>query len=304
MANRMSARWSFTYNNALPGQTIENLDGSVSYMIYQHELAPETGTRHIQGYVRFANRKRFQSVLAWLAARGCGGAHIEAASGNEKQNHDYCSKLESRAPGGDPVEHGEYEEGAGQQGRRSDLDAATGAIDRGATMAEIARAHPADFVRYHRGFQAYADTTRPLPPVERPVSVFVLWGPTGTGKTHRVMHQFPNAYSVKPGRDPWGMYRQEEVIFFDEFDFEKWTVQDLNRYLDKWRCMLDSRYADKYAMWTSVILAANSNPSSWYPQAAPLLLDALRRRLTGRCFLVESQEPTWEEVVSSPPNPF
>lgn len=128
----MSARWSFTYNGALPGQTIEvGNENGVAYMIYQHELAPETGRRHIQGYIRFANRKRFQTVQAWLAARGCGGAHIEAASGNEEQNRTYCSKIESRAPGGDPIEFGVYDADAGKQGKRSDLEAATGAIDRG-----------------------------------------------------------------------------------------------------------------------------------------------------------------------------
>lgn len=301
--NQYRVNWTFTYNNALPGQTIEQLD-DVAYLVYEHQIAPQTGMRHLQGYVRFKNRKRFTTTQSWFSQRGCPGVHIEKPKGTEQHNRDYCTSAETRAAGTEPFEHGEFQPDIGKQGKRSDLEEATGAIDRGATMGEIARAHPSDFVRYHRGFQAYMDTTRPMPPVERPVSVYVLWGPTGTGKTHRVLHQFPNVYSVKPGRDPWGQYRQEEVIFFDEFDYEKWTLQDMNKYLDKWRCPLDCRYADKYAFWTTVIIAANSNPTSWYPLAGPMLLDALRRRMTGRCFLVEAQEPTWEEVISAQPNPF
>lgn len=303
MADPMMSAAAFTYNNVLPGFTIEGL-ADVAYLVYEHQIAPETGRRHLQGYVRFNNRKRFSTVTAWFAARGMAGTHIEKAKGSEEQNRAYCTREETRAAGTEPTEYGVYNPNHGKQGTRTDLAGAIDMLDKGASLGEVARAHAADFVRYHRGFQAYADATRPLPPLSRDVTVYVLWGPTGTGKTHRTLNKFPEIYSVKPGRDPWGMYRQETAIFFDEYDWEKWPLQEMNRYLDKWRCMLDARYADKYAMWTTVIIAANTNPSSWYPQAPQLLLDALRRRMTGRCFLVEAQEPTWEQVVSGAPNPF
>ena len=42
---------------------------------------------------------------------------------------------------------------------------------------------------------------------------------------------------------------------------------------------LDARYHNKYAAWTRVVICANSSPPHWYPNEAPSLLDAFRRRL-------------------------
>jgi len=35
-------------------------------------------------------------------------------------------------------------------------------------------------------------------------------------------------------------------FYFDEFDHELWPITAMNRYLDKWRCLLDARYNDRY----------------------------------------------------------
>jgi len=306
--NPMSARWAFTYNGAVPGQTVDQLGADVAYIVYQHEIAPQTGMRHIQGYVRFTTRKRFTTVTAWMAARGLGGAHISIARGSEKDNREYCTKEESRAGEGAaaelPVEHGVYDEEQGKQGARHDLQELTDMIDTGAAMREVAAKNPTDFVRYCRGLQSYMDTTRPKPALARDVTCVVLWGPTGTGKTHRVLTENPDVFDVKPGRDPWGSYRQEREVFFDEFAWGLWPITQMNRYLDKWRCLLDARYNDRYAEWTTVFICSNSNPASWYPDADPLLLDAFRRRIRGRCFYVDSQEPSLEQIKNSDPTPL
>lgn len=303
MSGVWSYRWCFTLPNPEEKGAAPDLKKEgTAYYVFQTETAPTTGTPHYQGYIRFRSKKRFETARNWFKSQpGWADVHLEAANGTEEDNRKYCTK-DGRIAG--PWEYGDYEKDKGKQGKRSDLDAIAEEIRGGAALSAIAESHAGDYIRYHGGIQALHALLAPAPPTEREIEVIVLWGPTGTGKTHRFMHTYPEIYSVKPGRDPWGQYRGQAQILFDEFDPEKWSVQDMNRYLDKWRCMLDARYMDRYAAWTLVGICANSPPQSWYPNAAPLLLDAFRRRIRGHVWTVETQEMTMEEIKASPPYPL
>lgn len=265
----------------------------MSYLVWGLEKAPTTGTEHIQGYVRFGQRRTLGGAKRMLRD----DAHLERANGNEEQNRTYCLK-----EGGEHGEYGEYDAKQGIKGRRTDLEEIARKIKEGKPMRDIADEHPGDYIRYHQGLHALQTQIAAAPPIERNVQVTVLWGPTGTGKTHRVLTNYPETHIVFPGRDPWGQYSDQPVICFEEFDYEKWTVQDMNRYIDKWRCPLDARYQNKHARWTRVFVLANSNPLSWWPMATTALQDAFRRRIRGNTFFVDSQEPTLEQILASDPN--
>lgn len=297
--------WSFRFSWTLhePGELEPVMPKQgVAYYVFQLEKAPDTGRLHWQGYTRFVSKKRWDTARRWIQKiPGWETCHVECSEWPEEKNRAYCTK-EGRIAG--PWEWGQYLPDAGKQGKRSDLEAIAAEIRGGATLSTIADSYSGDYIRYHGGIQALHALLAPLPPTERDITVIVLWGPTGTGKTHRFMHAYPEIYSVKPGRDPWGQYRGQSEILFDEYDPSKWAVQDMNRYLDKWRCMLDARYTDRYAAWVLVGICANSPPNSWYPEAAPLLEAAFRRRIRGRVWMVDNQEPTLEEIMSSPPTPL
>lgn len=86
-----SKHWCFTVNNwtAANDELLKALgttDGT-SYLVYGYEEG-ENHTPHLQGYVAFSTRKRFNQVKALLPA----GAHIEAKKGSPKQASDYCKK--------------------------------------------------------------------------------------------------------------------------------------------------------------------------------------------------------------------
>lgn len=261
-------RWCFTVNNYGDWRPVYNA-AEMDYLVYGLEVG-EQGTPHVQGYVRFKNRKRMNTVKNLFERADM---HLEPAKGTEMQNKTYCIK------DGQFSEFGTFDANVGKQGNRSDLEAIMVACQAGATMTAIALAFPADFIRYHGGIEALRQAVAPLPPLERDVRVTVLWGPTGVGKTHRIRTEFPNSYSVEPGRAPWDAYQGQTEVVFDEFDYSKWTITMMNRYLDKWRLELDARYHNKYAAWTRVVICANSSPPHWYPNEAPPLLDAFRRRL-------------------------
>lgn len=292
----MSKRWMVTVftDNV---DFMPPCDATVAYGVWQRERCPETGRSHVHVYYRFNARKRPSTIKNWL---GREDAHLEIAKGSEKDCRDYCTKDDSRLEAGTEFNPANYDPSAGKQGKRSDLDAIAEKCRAGVPIVTIANDHPGDFIRYHTGIQALADAVAPAPPVEREVSVLVLWGATGLGKTHRVLHANPVLYQVHPGRDPWGQYKGEPAIFFDEFNWESWPIQDMNRYLDKWRCPLDARYRNRYAAWTHVAICANCSPASWYPLAPGPLLQAFRRRLQNCCRLVLSQEQPIAEMENTP----
>ena len=273
-----SARWIFTCNN--PGAlTLASLwdPDSMLYLTGQKEKAPTTGTEHMHVYIVWKIRKAFMTVLAWAAKKFPNHPDVEIAKGNEQQCRDYVTKTDDRIDG--PWEFGTYDGTRGISGKRTDLDDVYALAKAGKTFAQIAEAHPSDVIRYSSGIMTVMLECQPPPPISRPVRVITLWGPTSTGKTHRVLMTFPDVYQVIPGRDPWGNYKGEKEIIFDEFDPYQWTIQQMNMYLDKWRCKLNCRYHDRYARWETVFICSNDPPTQWFLQASSPLLRSLYRRL-------------------------
>lgn len=139
---------------------------------------------------------------------------------------------------------------------------------------------PQQWIKYHSGLSSLHRMTAPVPPNRRSVTTTVLYGPTGVGKSHRVRTAYPSAYIVRPGRDPWSTYSEEEVIIFEEFNPADWKIQDMNCYLDVWTTTLDSRYYNKTANWSKVFILTNIPPSRWYTLEEEPIRQALQRRLT------------------------
>jgi len=92
----MKARaFCFTFNNygLLDEDAIQALD--YDYLVYGREIAPETGTRHLQGYIHFPTSRSVKAVGALFKQW-----HTEVARADSKANYDYCTK------GGDYFEKG------------------------------------------------------------------------------------------------------------------------------------------------------------------------------------------------------
>jgi len=269
-----SKRWCFTLNH--PGEYRPPYTPlSIDYLVWQLERG-EAGTDHIQGYLRLKQRGLMGRVKVLLDNQGL---HLERAQGSEEQNRAYCTKADTRISG--PYEHGTYDANAGKQGTRNDLIAATSLIAQGQTLGQVAALHPTMIVKYPTGMEKLVQLLAPPPAIRRDLFVCVLWGPTGTGKTHRVRTSFPDLYAVLPGRDPWGRYQNQLTILFDEFDWSKWTIDQMKTLLDIWPLSLDCRYADKTAYYNRVYITSQSPPSNWYllPPTSPDK-QALMRRIS------------------------
>lgn len=286
-------RWMLT---VFDDHWVPTFTQDMAFATWQAETCPTSGRRHVHVYVRFVGKKRMSGVKNAFARQDM---HCEVAQGTEEQCVAYVEKEETRLEAG--ARHGVYEANQGKQGRRSDLEAIAVKLQNGATLKTIALEHPGDFIRMANGIARMHEQVRPVPARERVVESSLFWGPTGTGKTHRVMHAFEGCYLVTQGRGPFDMYRGELCVFFDEFRWEDWTIQQMNRYLDKWRCPLSCRYTDKYAEWTHVVICANTDPLTWWPDQDLELVRSFRRRISGRVWHITSRE---QDIAETEPTVY
>ena len=274
------ARWCFTLNNPPDGFRLPDCP-DVAYAISSLERGKE-GTVHLQGYVRFVARKRLTQLKSlWRSPME--RAHWEPTKGTEQQNKEYCSKPETHIAGPWELKPENFKAEEGKQGRRSDLEDVVKSCKEHKSLFTIAEESPEAFIKYPTGIKTLHQLIgRDQKPKSEPreIEVFILWGPTSTGKTHRVRTAFPGVYNVVPGRGPWDQYEGQQEILFDEFDCSKWPIRDMNRYCDKWPCKLDCRYADNFAAWSKVFICANDPPTSWWQEEGPKPRNAFLRRIT------------------------
>jgi len=158
-----SKHWCFTINN-WSNDHVDHLaelggDPAVAYLVFGREVG-DSGTPHLQGFVSFAVRRRFATVVALLGA----GAHVERARGTPAQAGEYCKK------DGDFEEFGEIPV---SQGKRTDIDRYRQWVtdfhadtDRRPCEREIACEFPSLFLRYRRNLMDLAAHLCPHPVIQ------------------------------------------------------------------------------------------------------------------------------------------
>jgi predicted nucleic acid-binding Zn ribbon protein len=172
------------------------------YLVCGEEIAPTTGTPHLQGYVRLVDAISF-SKMATLLPR----ASIQVAKGTDFQNQEYCSKectnvLESGTPS--------------QQGERNDIKNLAKAIKaEKLTIDEVMFDYADLYIKYSRSLEKMCAAVAE-PRTDKPTVVWI-WGLAGTGKTRYVNKKHKDLYG-KDNTMWWDGYKQQEAIIIDDFD--------------------------------------------------------------------------------------
>jgi len=217
--------YCFTWNN-YPASYANALDAiECRYIVAGEETAPETGTRHLQGYVYFSSRRHEASVRRILS-----GCHVEPAKGSSKQNHLYCTK--TRPTDGEPnvnvYTRGDLPMDAADRGavERTRWESAWDAAKRGdleAIPADIRMRQYSTIRRIERDY---------MPAVIALTSPCGIWvfGVAGSGKTRAVSEAYPGSYP-KPRNQWWDGYQREPIVVLDDVD--KFDVR-LGGHLKHW----------------------------------------------------------------------
>ncbi len=239
----------FTLNNYTPAdrEFLERALEWCTFFCYQPELAPNTGTRHLQGFLCFTTPRTLRGAKQTVfGTEHMRSVHLESAKGTKHQCKAYCSKEESRDAGAGfgYTELGSFEDVPEQrgQGARNDIHGAAKAIADGADLRTIAQDYPDSFVKFHRGFSALQSALHARPRVREPGGVYepprVFWfhGSTGTGKSHTVYETVGDGdiYVKPPGNSWFDGYCGQSTILLDDYRSSWFPFSYLLRLLDRY----------------------------------------------------------------------
>lgn len=286
--NRQRKQYVFTYNNYTPaGEAAlkEWLKLRTKYAIFGHEIAPSTGTPHLQGYFSLHKQARITTIINQLAPHGI-KPRLEAAKGDAQSNYAYCTKADPH----NYFEHGERR--LALSGSRNDITAATDEL-KTKDLATVAFEKPEVFVKFSSGLGKWKSLwDSQQQPEERDITVTVYWGKGGTGKTQKAMIDArrlgietyflnqPNGQSLF-----WDNLQSQKGLILD--DFYGWLKpHELFRILDIYKYQVNVKGSTAIAKWTHVWITSNNPPEQWYKPEIYQKLDqhAYHRRLHNIAF--------------------
>lgn len=246
-----------------PGVWLQGLvsRGICTYAVGQLEEGEDTHRQHLQAFLQLRNPQR----LSWLKRHVHSTAHWEPMRGTAEQAAAYCKKDETRIQG--PWEYGTIT----VRGKRMGLDEAVKMVTSGAPLREVIEAFPVVWVHHGRGLldlrqRLNLDCDRREFGEEGP-EVWVLWGPSGTGKSRFVASNWPNAFWKIPGDKWWDGYDQHETVVLDDFKDGDLRLTDLQRLLDRYPLWVEVKGGAVPMLARRYVITSNSHPEAWYPKA-------------------------------------
>lgn len=272
---QQSRRWCFTIwcdRVADDWNTLDSVDASVTYMVFQQERSPTTGRLHYQGYLETQRKCGMRALFAKLGLQP-GDAHFEKARGTQQQNEAYVTKEDTRVAG--PWTHGARI----QQGSRTDLEAYREAVLAGASDGDLVDNHYQTFARYPH----LAERTRAAKYSKRTSKPFVtvIYGETGLGKSFWAYNHGPvkSVYGLpkSTGTVWWPDYQQQQRIVIDDF-YGNIPIGYLLNLLDAYPLIAEVKGAHVPINSPEIVITSNIHPDQWYRNVHDSQIRALIRR--------------------------
>lgn len=260
-----SRHYCFTLNNWTEEDLTKFQNLKARYIIYGEEIAPTTGTPHLQGYMEFKNAVRMAFIKKTFPTM-----HLEARNGTREQARSYCTKDKKY------TEIGEWT--GGGQGARSDLHEVVALIKTGKSEREIMEQCPIAVAKHIRFVDKCIQMQqKELSKTFRDITCIVLWGDAGCGKTKMARDMYPDIFAVNCDENfPFDGYEGESAILLDDF-YGNIKYHVLLRILDGHQYRVEIKGGHRYARWTTIVITSNKAPEFWYSHG---MTEALSRRIT------------------------
>lgn len=284
--------YCFTYNNYTEEGEEELKSWLVSfakYAIFGHEIAPTTGTPHLQGYMSLIKKSTMQAIqnkLQKLAVK----LSLIFASGTAAQNRVYCTKDEKF------WEHGELNITGHVPKKETVNDIYKEAMDAPnleKAMLVIAEKRPRDYALFSDTIERSLRKLKPeyakaiydismfnQPPLTFNKMAILLWGETNTGKTQYALAHFKKPLLVRH-LDALSTFKDHDGIVFDDIELKNRPPNSIIHLLD-WDCpsSIHIRYKVAYIpAETRKIFTSNLENPFYENNTEQLVMDAIERRL-------------------------
>lgn len=234
---------------------------NVRYMICGFEIAPQTGTPHLQMYMEVFLKRSLSGMKLFVTDLGLPQAHLEMSNGTAQQNIDYCSKEGDFVTFGRPATTVNGE-------KQSTLCAEL--IRSGSSLKRIADELPEYFMARSKGIRELMFALSSPEDCDKPrdfvTQVKVYLGPTGTGKS-REAHEVDKIQWTHGGDRWFDGYQGQEVVLFDDFAGVQSgiTFRKLLQLTDRYPLTVPVKGG--FVNWRPklIIFTTNVEPERWYP---------------------------------------
>lgn len=283
----------FTYNNFNKIKSWQSkLESSLeelgaNYYIWGEEIAPSTGTPHLQGYVQLNKRKAFTKVIKSLP-----GCHITPCLGGSQDNVNYCNKECTNV-----VEYGMLRTIArGRAKQALDWQILVEKAKSG-DLASIESDNPREFLLYYRTFKQLAlDNLEPSSMVR---DCIWIYGKPRTGKSRAAAKYWPRAY-WKNANKWWDGYRGEtEVVLDDLGSFHLFEL--LKRWADRYKVVGESKGGGVALSYDKFIVTSNFTPQELGMQGTgvpSITIEAIQSRF--RILEAIEWDPVEDDLIVQP----
>lgn len=271
MAGRQAKHWCFTLNNPKNGYDDLNNVKDWSYMVAGKEIG-ENGTPHLQGYVAFNKRYRFNAVKTMLPT-----AHLEVACGTPLEASDYCKK------DGDYFEAGELPQHAGHAGGEANRQRCKRVIElaKKRDLMAIEDEAPDLYLRHYSTLKRIGmDNPPDVMDIDKLEHEW-LWGAPGVGKSRLARLENPGFY-LKSHNKWWNGYKEQEVVLIDDLDHDtaKWIGQFLKNWCDHYPFQAETKGDNMYIRPKKIVVTSNYTIEELFLD--PSLAEAIKRRFKVR----------------------
>jgi len=263
--------WVFTINN--PGGDYVDLQGvdDWCYMIIGNEVGEE-GTPHLQGYVCFNKKYRFNAVKRMMPR-----AHLEVMRGTPDQAASYCEK------DGDYFEAGERPKSQGASGGKATQQKYrdTIALAKKRDLNQIEEIAPDLYLRHYGTLKRIGMDNPPQVSDIDKLEHEWIWGAPGVGKSRIARQENPGFY-LKSHNKWWMGYKSEDVVLIDDLDHDtaKWIGQMLKNWVDHYPFQAETKGDGMVIRPQKIVVTSNYSIEELWQETN--LQQAIKRRFKVR----------------------
>lgn len=315
MSARASRRtqWVFTYNNP-PAELIELFSScdaktltsgeelplfhdKMRWFICQLEVGTE-GTEHYQGAFVLKVKERMSTIKVWfeeMVKARCPSVtrcqpHFEPMKGTVAQARHYCRKPVlncncKHCKDAEPRLQGWFEGGEiPKSGKGAMMQTMLAAAEKGLTLEEVGRDMPSAY-SHGKAWALMVQTQKKRRANKwRDVTVEVLLGPAGSGKSRAAVDEsggYDKVYfltKLSKSSVWFDGLDEEKVLIIDDFD-DSWSIdyRAMLRLLDGHPLRLPVKGAFTYGLFDKIYVTCNVPVERWYPKEKDI--SALLRRI-------------------------
>ena len=269
-ANRTRSM-TWTLNNYTDDDINHIQNGPFKFIVFQREIGAN-GTPHLQGYCQMGNPTGFNTWKNLISQR----AHFEASLGTPRENYEYCTKDQTRAPGTEPFTRGDIP----QPGQRSDIEGLVAmAKDPTKRQRDIIDANGEGFLKFHKGLAIVRSVFSERRNFQ--TEVFWFYGGTGTGKSRLANDLAPEAYWKPGGGNWWDGYDpiEHDDIIIDDFRSNIAPFNEVLRWFDRYPIQVPFKGGYSNFRPSRIFITTSKHPTETWLGVGEEKLDQLLRRL-------------------------